>query len=253
LALDENRGPHTGGCGTCTPLVTVNSSTGAVQYEIDYYTLGHFSKFVLSGAHRIYSSNAEGFVSAAFKNPDGSNVLVIYNDTPDSRNVRVVWGDRSFTYLFQGMSGATFTWEGRQDGGYSVKAIAQSIQASSYNEISGVQTEVTSDVSGGYDLGYIDGGDWVLYKNIDFGSGARSVRVRVASAGNGGTMEFHLNGTDGPLIGSVAIPVTGGWQTWTTVSTSIAGARGTKDLYIVFRGTSDIGNVNWFQFGDALP
>jgi O-glycosyl hydrolase/beta-glucanase (GH16 family) len=248
LALDENRGPHTGGCGTCTPLVTVNSSTGEVKYEIDYFTLGHFSKFILPGAYRIYSSNAEGFVSAAFKNPDGSNVLVVYNDTLDSRTVHVVWGDRSFTYDFQGLSGATFTWEGRQDDGYSVKATAQSIQASSYNETSGIQTEVTSDANGGYNLGYIDDGDWALYKNIDFGSGVRSVQVRVASAGNGGTLEFRLNGTSGPLIGSVAIPITGGWQTWTTVSTTIARVRGTNDLYIVFRGTSDIGNVNWFKF-----
>src|SRR5262249_55713633 len=31
LALDQNRGPHTGGCGICSPLVTVNSSTGGVQ------------------------------------------------------------------------------------------------------------------------------------------------------------------------------------------------------------------------------
>src|SRR5262245_1748026 len=255
LALDENRGPHTGGCGTCTPLVTVNSSTGAVHYEIDYYTLGHFSKFVLPGAHRIDSSNAKGFVSAAFKNPDGSKVLVTYNDTPAPRTVRVVWGDRSFTYRFQGLSGATFTWEGRQDDGYSVKATDQAMQASSYNEISGIQTEITTDANGGYNLGYIDDGDWALYKNIDFGSGARSVQVRVASAGNGGTMEFHLDGTDGPLIGSVAIPVTGGWQTWVTVTTRISGARGTNDLYIVFRGTRSIGNVNWFHFskGTGTP
>ncbi|HYM00814.1 MAG TPA: glycosyl hydrolase [Blastocatellia bacterium] len=54
LALDENRGPHTGGCGTCTPLVTVNSTSGAPTYDIDYYTLGHFSKFILPGVVRIY-------------------------------------------------------------------------------------------------------------------------------------------------------------------------------------------------------
>ena len=59
LALDQNRGPHAGGCGTCTPLVTVNTS-GAVSYPIDFYTLGHFSRFVLPGAHRVYSSNGTG-------------------------------------------------------------------------------------------------------------------------------------------------------------------------------------------------
>jgi glucosylceramidase len=248
LALDENRGPHSGGCGTCNPLVTVNSSTGAVKYEIDYFTLGHFSKFVLPGAYRIYSSNAEGFVSAAFKNPDGSNVLVVYNDTTDPRTVQVAWGKQFFTYFIQGLSGTTFTWKGFQDDGYYVNATTQSIQASSFSETSGLQTEITSDINGGYDVGYIDDGDWALYKNIDFGSGVRSVQVRVASAGSGGTLEFHLNGTSGPLIGSVAIPITGGWQTWTTVSTAVSGATGINDLYIVFKGTRGIGNVNWFQF-----
>ena len=65
LALDGNRGPHTGGCGTCTPLVTVSESSGAVTYPIDYYTLGQYSKFVLPGAVRVYSSNAPGFGSDA--------------------------------------------------------------------------------------------------------------------------------------------------------------------------------------------
>ena len=248
LALDENRGPHTGGCGTCSPLVTVNSSTGAVRYEIDYYTLGHFSKFVLPDAYRIYSSNAEGFVSVAFRNPNGSNVLFVYNDTTSPRTVQVAWGSQSFTYSFQGLSGATFTWSGTQDRGYSVTASSRPIQASSFNDSRGLQTELTADTDGGYDVGFIDDGDWAVYRNIDFGSGATSVQVRVASAGNGGTLEFHLNGTGGPLIGSTTLPITGGWQTWTTISTGISMATGIKDLYVVFKGTRDIANVNWFQF-----
>ena len=248
LALDQNRGPHTGGCGTCNPLVTVNSATGAVKYEIDYYTIGHFSKFVLPDANRIYSSNAEGFVSVAFRNPNGSNVLFVYNDSTSSRTVQVIWGSRSFTHSFEGLSGATFTWSGTQDTGYSVTAASGPIQASSFNDSLGLQTEVTADTDGGYNVGFIDNGDWTLYRNIDFGSGVTSVRVRVASAGNGGTLEFHLNRTDGPLIGSTTLPVTGGWQTWTTISTAISGAQGVNDLYLVFKGTTDIGNVNWFQF-----
>ena len=49
LALDENRGPHTGGCGTCSRLVTVSEKNGAITYDIEYYTLGQFSKFVQPG------------------------------------------------------------------------------------------------------------------------------------------------------------------------------------------------------------
>jgi glucosylceramidase len=248
LALDENRGPHTGGCGTCTPLVTVNESTGAVSYDIDYYTLGHFSKFVLPGASRVYSSNAAGFVSAAFKNPDGSNVLVVYNDTTTDQSVQIVWGGQSFTYSFQGLSGATFMWSGTQAGGYAINALTQQIQASSYNDTLGLQTELTADTGGGYDVGYSNDAAWALYRNIDFGSNIKSVLVRVASAGSGGALEFHLGSATGPLIGSAAIPITGGWQTWTNVAASISGASGTSDLYIVFKGTTNIGNVNWFQF-----
>jgi len=248
LALDQSRGPHTGGCGTCSPLLTVDTTTGAVTPAIDYYTLGHFSKFILPSALRIYSSNASGLVSAAFKNPDGTNALVVYNDTITSQTAQVLWGSEGFGYSLQPLSGATFVWNGAQDAGYTINAAIQPIQASSYNDVFGLQTESTADTSGGYDLGFADNGDWAAYKNVDFGSGIKSVNVRVASAGSGGTLEFHLNGIAGPLIGSATIPITGGWQTWTTVSAPVSGAAGVNDLYVVFKGTTNIGNINWFQF-----
>jgi glucosylceramidase len=54
LALDETLGPNLtedapsfGGCNTCTPLITVNSKTGAVTKDVEYYTIGHYSKYAL--------------------------------------------------------------------------------------------------------------------------------------------------------------------------------------------------------------
>jgi glucosylceramidase len=247
LALDQNRGPHTGGCGTCNPLVTVNETSGAVTYDIEYFTLGQYSKFVLPGAKRVYSSNAPGFISVAFKNPDGSKALVVYNEGNLARSFRAVWGGRSLTYSLPGLSGATFTWNSSQIGGYSVRAISQ-IQASSYNNESRIETETTSDTGGGYDVGYINNGSWMHFKSINFGSGVSSVNVRTASAGNGGTAEFHLDSATGTLVGTATLPVTGGWQTWTTVSAPITGASGLHDLYVVFKGGTSISNVNWFKF-----
>ena len=247
LALDQNHGPNTGGCSTCNPLVTVSESSGAVSYGIDYYTLGQYSKFVLPGAVRVYSSNAPGFVSVAFKNPDGSKVLVVYNEGRSPQSFQTVWGSQSFTYSLSGLSGATFVWSGSQSGGYAVSATSQ-IQASSYNDEFGLETETTSDSGGGYNVGYADNGDWAHYKSVNFGSGVGTVNLRTASAGSGGTLEFHLDSVTGALIGSATIPVTGGWQTWTTVSAPIAGATGVHDLYLVFKGTTSIGNVNWFRF-----
>lgn len=247
LALDASRGPHTGGCSTCNPLVTVSETNGAVTYDIEYYTLGQFSKFVQPGATRVYSSNALGFVSVAFKNPDGSKVLVVYNETRGPKSFQAVWGAQKFTYQLPSLSGATFTWSGTQGTLYTVPA-TQQIQASSYNDAFGLETETTSDTNGGYDLGYADNGDWAHYKNINFGSGVSAVNVRTASAGAGGTLEFHLDSTTGTLIATANLPVTGGWQTWTTVSTSVAATTGTHDVYLVFKGGNGIANLNWVQF-----
>ena len=247
LALDQNRGPHTGGCGTCTPLVTVNSTTGNVTYPIDFYTLGHFSRFVVPGATRIYSSNATGIISAAFVNPDGSKVLVAFNDASTSNAFQVGWGNQSFAYTLPALSGVTFTWSGTQTGTYAISAQSK-IQASSYTDVYGLQTENCTDTNRGYDLGYSADGYYAYYKNVAFGTGVGNVDARVASNGSGGTLEFHLDSPTGPAIGSVTIPVTGGWQTWTTVSGSVSGATGLRDLYVVFKGTTSIGNLNWFSF-----
>lgn len=58
LATDEHHGPHLGGCAVCRGLFTVNASAekATVNYELDYYVLGHASKFLHPGAVRIGSN-----------------------------------------------------------------------------------------------------------------------------------------------------------------------------------------------------
>jgi glucosylceramidase len=252
LAADQNDGPHSGGCGNCTPLVFVNTATHAVSYSIDFYTLGHFSKFVLPGAFRIYSGNAAGVITAAFLNPDGSKALVAFNDTGSSRTFQVQWGSQSFSYTLAAYAGATFTWTGTQSGGYTVNPTNQ-IQASAFNAVSNLQTEPSADTLGGYDLGYAGNGSHAGYRNVNLSTGFTNARTRVASAGAGGTLEFRFDSPTGPLFGAVTIPVTGGWQTWQTVTSPVSGGSGLHTVYAVFKGSSGIGNVNWFQFSGPLP
>jgi hypothetical protein len=251
LASDENYGPHSGGCSTCTPLVYVNSTTHAVSYGIEFYTLGHFSKFVLPGAYRIYSGNGAGVITAAFLNPDGSKVLVAYNDTGSSATFQVQWGTQSFPYTLASYAGATFAWTGTQTGGYSIDP-SHPMQASSFNLISGLQTEQSSDVLGGYDLGFSTGGSYAGYQNVNLAAGFSNVTARVASAGAGGTLEFHLDSAGGPMLGSVVVPNTGGWQTWQNVSGPVFGGSGLHTLFTVFQGSSGIGNLNSIQFSGAV-
>jgi len=255
LALDQNLGPNLtqnaslGGCNTCTPIVTVNSSTGAITKDIEFYTLGHYSKYVLPGAVRIDSSNTPFIATVAFENPDGSTALIAFNNSTASRTFTVQWGTQAFAYTLPAQAAATFTWSGAQMGATPAMAATAQIQGSSYSSETKLETETTADASGEYDLGYIAPGATAVYKNVDFGSSLTGVSVREASGGAGGAVEFHLDSATGPLIATVTLPVTGGWQSWQTVSGAVSGATGIHDLYIVFTGSSSgIANLNWFQF-----
>jgi hypothetical protein len=49
------------------------------------------------------------------------------------------------------------------------------------------------------------------------------------------------------------LAVTGGWQTWTTVSAPVTGAAGVRNLYVVFTrqgGSGGLANLNWLRFGN---
>ena len=115
IALDSEGGPHNGGCDTCTGLVTLQPD-GTVTTDAEYYTIGHLSKFVRSGAVRIASTSygTTGWngqlMSSAFRNPDGSTALLVHNENDDPRTFAVAVGDQSFEYTLPGGSVATFTW-----------------------------------------------------------------------------------------------------------------------------------------------
>jgi glucosylceramidase len=112
LALDKEHGPSLlGDWSTCRGLVTVDPATGTTEPTVDYYTMGHASKFVEPGAHRIESNTFENDVeNVAFQNPDGSKVMVVSNRTSEPRQVRVKEGTQVFEYLLPGEAAATFKW-----------------------------------------------------------------------------------------------------------------------------------------------
>jgi arabinoxylan arabinofuranohydrolase len=116
----------------------------------------------------------------------------------------------------------------------------------------GVETERSSE--GGMNVGWIENGDWIKVKGVAFGSRATSFTARVASAGSGGAIELRLDSLTGTVVGTCNVPVTGGWQAWTSVSCSVNGATGTHDLYVKFTGGGGyLFNVNWWQFNAAAP
>lgn len=115
LALDPSGGPHNGGCGTCTGVITVGPDQ-QVSRNAEYYTLGHLARFVRPGAVRIASTSfgTTGWngqiMDIAFRNPDGSTALVVHNENDAPRTFAVAQGDHSFDYTLPGGALATFTW-----------------------------------------------------------------------------------------------------------------------------------------------
>jgi hypothetical protein len=112
----------------------------------------------------------------------------------------------------------------------------------------GLKTEVCSE--GGMDVTMISNGDYIKVKSVDFGPGIVSFDARVASAGSGGTIELHLDSQTGTMLGSCAVPGTGGAQTWMTKTCPVSGATGVHDLFFKFTGGSgnSLFNFNWWKF-----
>lgn len=246
IALDTNNGPTNGGCTTCTGLVAINQSTGAVTYGPTYYAMGHLSKYIVPGAVRIASTGyANGIHNIAAKNPDGSKVLVAYNETSANNTFKVKWGGQSFTYTLPAKSAVTFKWSGTQSSTKTVIPNTYALKASAYNESFSIKPEASSDTGGGLDIGNATNGSWMMFKNVDL-SGVTGVSARVANGGTTATsLEVRTGSPTGTLLGTVPVGVTGGWQTWATNSAALSGASGTQDVYLVYKGALNLNGINF--------
>lgn len=113
LALDEQHGPHAGGCKNCRGVVTVDSTSSHITRNVEYYSLAHLSRFVRPGARHIDSSTGvEELQSVAFRNADdGSLVLLVQNGGSEERAFSVRSAGRSFRYQLPPGAVATFCWQ----------------------------------------------------------------------------------------------------------------------------------------------
>ncbi|KAI1846366.1 hypothetical protein JX266_007571 [Neoarthrinium moseri] len=85
LGTDTEDGPFLGGCDTCRGLVVVDTNQKTYEFQVDYYMMAQYSKFIPNGAIILdgsgsytYDSGA-GIQSVASLNPDGTRTVVIEN------------------------------------------------------------------------------------------------------------------------------------------------------------------------------
>lgn len=126
------------------------------------------------------------------------------------------------------------------------------IQAEAYSQMSGVQTETTSDTGGGLNVGYIDAGDWLSYSGTSVvipTTGTYTIAFRVASMNGGGSLIFQEAGGSANYA-TVAIASTGGWQTWKTIKTTVTLTAGTH--HFGFNAAAGGWNFNWFSITQGV-
>jgi 5-hydroxyisourate hydrolase-like protein (transthyretin family) len=119
------------------------------------------------------------------------------------------------------------------------------IEAETYSNMSGIQTEPTSDAGGGLNVGWQDNNDWMDYSVNLASAGTYTVNFRVASYFTGA--QFQLRNSSGAVLTTVTVPNTGGFQKWQTTSASVSLPAGQQTLRIVTTNANGGWNINWWE------
>ncbi|HFJ9404216.1 TPA: carbohydrate-binding protein [Bacillus paranthracis] len=135
-------------------------------------------------------------------------------------------------------------------------------EAENFSSKSGAHLKVENSPDGGQSIGGTNDNQYLVYNNVDFGSGANgatkfSARLSVKGSNAGGNIEVRLDSPTGPLAGTLTVAATApdNWNVYQTQSTDIANVTGTHDVYLVFKvvaGKTYVANLNWFQFSKTL-
>lgn len=198
IALDQNNGPTNGqGCHTCRGVVTIDWSTtpATITRNVEYYVLGQAAKFVVPGARRI-DSNTFGSGSiedVAFKNPDGTIAVLVYNSASSATAFSVAWRGKNFSYTLPAGAVATFQWgSGHAGNGLGVLPEVRTVAegATAHFAIEGKYwNDGYLEVSG-----LPDGADYEI--NPDWETGTIELLIKTSSSTPTGTYNVQISTRD---------------------------------------------------------
>lgn len=120
----------------------------------------------------------------------------------------------------------------------------ETIEAESFSDQNGVVTEDTA--SGGQNIGFIENGDWIMFRKVDFSDGANSVNMRIS--GNASKIEICLDSPDN-VVSTVNFKGTSGFSDYQELTYNINTIEGVHNLYFRFTGgTGYLLNADSFVF-----
>jgi hypothetical protein len=125
----------------------------------------------------------------------------------------------------------------------TIRSAFVQIQAESYNRSSNI-INTFGIADGGSAIGNIEYGYNIVFDNVNFGSGIKSVKIRAATkfATN---IEVRLGNSTGFLLGTLAIASTGSFDNYQEFEASTVNYFGVNNLCLVFSGSV---NVDWLMF-----
>jgi glucosylceramidase len=111
--IDHQGRPNVSGFHDCSPtIIVLNRDTLQTEYRADYYLYGQFMKFIQPGAVRIASDLSRGIPpTVAFRNPDGTLVLVAANPQGRPQPLSLGWRGAFASTVLPPKSAATFRWK----------------------------------------------------------------------------------------------------------------------------------------------
>jgi hypothetical protein len=216
-------------------------------------------------AYQIQVSNDAGSWTTIFSTSTGSGGVNDLSVAGSGRYVRVNGTQRGTAFGYSLFELQVYGSTGQQAFGGSPRPIPGTIQAEDYDtggegvafhdttagnsgaqyRSDGVDIETSADAGGGFDVGWTAPGEWLEYTVNVTAAGAYAVSARVASLSAGGTLHVEVDGQN--VTGAMSFGATGGWQTWTTVSSSpVTLAAGPHVVRLALEAGAF--NVNWIRF-----
>jgi hypothetical protein len=114
-----------------------------------------------------------------------------------------------------------------------------------------IAIEVTGDGGGGYNVGWINPGEWLEWKEVPIQGVSVHLRVRVASPNDNSSLRFVVDGVDYP---SLPIPNTGNWQIYTNIESGTTYTFPKNSTHTV-RLVCETGgfNINYWDYHNDIP
>lgn len=122
------------------------------------------------------------------------------------------------------------------------RSLQQPTRAVNYDDYEQVYIDECRE--GGESVALSQAQGWILFRDVELGSGASSLEARVAGGMKGGAIQVVLDQLDGTAVTELKVIPTGGTQAWTTAATEFDRISGRHDVYLKLSGEI---RLSWFK------